>query len=1016
MFHFAKALSFLSLAIFAGNNIPPKKNFIFYECKKIMDTREQKIARSIDRWISLTANAGSGKTRVLVNRYCDIILSGTDPSEIVAITFTKKAASEMISRVTALIETEERRPENSSARIKKLRRIRERLTGARISTIHSFCSSLLRDYPIEADVDPNFIDIPETEQFRLIMESIDRVIEDTLEFADNEKKDGLKQLLKIHVPGRLAGLIYEFISGTEDFRQADSGKIADEDIFKRRNELFNRLYISNISTGMLLLDKNLSIIANGGYHPGYKEKIADLSANVKKIIDMFDKISSPPDEKIISDIFILLETILASDHITKDDGISRRYLRKIVIEDFIEYSSMQDNIRAARKALEIFQNFEFDEKLIAHRNAFFDISRQAIDLYSEKKSENGYIDYSDMLVKAHVLLKDKLVASEIRKGIKYLLVDEFQDTNKIQYEIIKLLAPGNFAGSTLGVNLFVVGDEKQSIYGFRNADVRIFLQAAMDIAEVNRKMLGSEFINPDFQIKNELIPALSKEESTGNLKLSSTFRLQPVIASFTNIVCSEIMKSNYSSYDVIYSDFICGRNTKNVITQNGFCGSIDMLINFEEDTDTNKEYNPEAVLLARKIMAMVNNDIIDEKGVSRKIRFGDVAVLLRSRTKLDELTDAFRKEKIPFAVHSGRGFFDSPEIRDIISFLKFITDNHDDLALSAILKSPYFSFDDTLMLIISGIKGETLYQKMINIEINILPNENHKKMIVRAREILREIISIADEMTITELIADILEKTAWYATTVRYESCPQMYANIDKLSAWARKFEKRGFNTIYDFLYDTDMLTKIGSDESEAMTFQNSEIVNIMTIHASKGLEFPVVAIFDSNSENNRTDSLIQTDELGLSFKINNNSNRIEFPVDPAIHLLNKEIEKTKNHAEAKRLLYVAMTRAEDRLIISATIKNKLKGSLELIFKNKFLRNLNLETLTENVTKVEITDNLKLLVNNQIETHPVRYPITITKYIENSTDTTSPVKSVKQGKFSFRENKTRGFLRDIFPE
>ena len=324
--------------------------------------------------------------------------------------------------------------------------------------------------------------------------------------------------------------------------------------------------------------------------------------------------------------------------------------------------------------------------------------------------------------------------------------------------------------------------------------------------------------------------------------------------------------------------------------------------------------------------------MIDDEGELRPVRYGDIAVLARSRNGLDSLVEALQNHNIPYILHAGAGFYEAQEIIDMISFLRFIQNPNDDIALSSLLHSPLFGLPDSELFRISAERdGITFWEKFQNYCLknkNDLSGETH-----RARELLEHIIHIAPRMTIPRLIIHILEECGWYGAIAGYPAEKQMKANIDKLIDKAREFEFRGFRSLLDFVNEIEMLTEEGSGESEAVFMAGENAVNILTIHASKGLEFPVVALFRSGADSGRSASDYLSDKLGLTFKmpVETEVKGVTTDVETPLHSANKMLRKFADDAEEKRILYVALTRAKDHLIISGSIKKNPRHYLESI-------------------------------------------------------------------------------------
>ncbi|MCK5742441.1 MAG: UvrD-helicase domain-containing protein, partial [Chlorobi bacterium] len=510
--------------------------------------------------------------------------------------------------------------------------------------------------------------------------------------------------------------------------------------------------------------------------------------------------------------------------------------------------------------------------------------------------------------------------------------DEFQDTNQLQYDIITSIVPELIGktGSVFekkedeGVNLFVVGDAKQSIYGFRNADVRVFNKASRDIYNFNQNRFVQGEISEKFMTPSGEMSAQKDEEIRGNLELSSSFRLAALNAAFVNKVCGNIMNADDSDYDVEYTPFVCGhksiglfadRNTMvEPVDLSEFAaesGTAEILLYVDESaaqakkTDSeNSELIPEEPSIKNEgeLLALRIKELVESE--DNEYTYGNVAVLSRSRTKFPALAEAFREFDLPYILHSGNGFFETQEISDIISILNFLHNPYDDISLTGALKSPFFSLSDTILLKINinhsenwKYSADPLWDKLqgfCTADSSESEEFDDSAAAKRAVSILSDLLSHAASMTIASLIGEILNRTTWRAAVRNMRGKEQAEANIEKLISYARDFENRGFRNMFDFTEELKLIIDSNVNEGEAVFSASTDAINVMTIHASKGLEFPVVALYNSNSRSGRPENFFVNEKFGISFStlVADQQSGVRKTASTLLHELNRDMKK----------------------------------------------------------------------------------------------------------------------------
>lgn len=829
-------------------------------------TQSQSAALAYDRHISLTANAGSGKTYVLIQRFLKIIIEQKiSLRNIAAITYTDKAAAELYTKIAKELDdliNKETSPEKRA----ELKTIRKQLISANISTIHSFCIDLLREYPIEAGVDANFITIDQYHAKEILELSVKEVL----------KKNADSPLYKRFM--RLLG-----------------GSSAFEEELKKLVE--SREKLEALKTGLYSGDheaiihsvnvKFFSIIHTimDLYRPRFAESVAAINTSVlqnnsksKTGIEVDQYISDFRTGNISQEEF---EGKIADKIINKDGSVKKIYFKDEAGDFSAELSDIQ-NFMVARSVIpgeaELTQwgeaTAQFAEDVLAVYN---DVN----EIYSRRKTEGGYLDFEDLMLFTKELLKNEEVRAALAGRFQYLMIDEYQDTNEIQYEIFLPLLDELKKG-----NLFVVGDEKQSIYGFRNAEVSIF----------NRT-------------KNNILDSGDEGESSErNLVLPDSFRMTAELCLFNNKLFQSVFKSPVALYnEVMHTDLVCAK-------QEDFDSKIELLIavkdNQNDDASGSDEYVSEAELVARRILKL--------KQEVPSLQWSDVAILCARRKYFDILQSAFTPHKIPHVIAGGRGFYQNQPVYDFYNYLSFLLDNNDDTALVGILRSPFFFVDDTTIFNISCLSGNSLFDKL-----KTFAGEEPK---------IQSIISILDKhnksahsSSIPKIMQAILEDTPYAAILAKRADGEQQSANLEKLLTIALDYELGGYNNLYNFRSFLNQSIETDESEGYASVVKGSDAVQLMTIHQAKGLQFKAVFVFSAHVKHESkgfSKSTISIDrELGITTKFPKDEDYFTGFEEPPHFKVMKFISGKKADAEADRLMYVALTRPKNYLFVSGEMK-----------------------------------------------------------------------------------------------
>jgi len=821
-------------------------------------------ALNYDQHISLTANAGSGKTFVLARRFLAILLEkNVALNNVVAITFTEKAAAELYKKIAD--ELDSKILESSDEEVgRKLERIRRQLVSAKISTIHSFCADLLKEFSPEAGIDANFIAIDNRLSNELITTTVEELISELMR-NEGELISDLKSIIRLFgsrliVSRQLKSLIAQRSIVKKLFEETYNQNITE--ISAHFNEIFSHYFkkifgdeyasvinqIKQINTVILQSTKNIQLA----------EEVKDLlNKNIPD--DLFQKI-----------IWLnqILKLILTGGKVR-----TRNYLSKDLREKFNTETDEIERFAAEFSVFDFNGNFQEHERQLARFGvSILNLWKELLSRYEKKKRQLRYMDFEDLLLVTQDLLKRKDVIDFLADRYQYFMIDEYQDTNETQYNIFVPILDYLKRG-----NLFIVGDEKQSIYMFRGADLEIFSKTKSEIEAAS--------------------------DTNSLLKLPHSFRLSPKLTLFANELFSSVFdRPNIIFNEVEYNELICA-------TQDPSISEIEFLI-----SEMKLESDSESELIAKKIIQITQ---------SGNFEYKDIAILSRKRKSFAEIEKAFIEYQIPYLIFGGKGFFQRQEIYDLFNYLSFLINPNNDAALIGILRSPFFSISDTELFELSLESEERYFSRLRSISAR-----TNKMAEVYVQ--LNKHIQLAKTLQISLLIRKILMDTGYWVVLSAKNNSRQFISNIEKLITTANDFSSQGLRTLYDFVnYLEDAINRT-EDESQASLMSSDNAVKLMTIHASKGLEYPVVFLIDSNSQGMddkvKTKGLSIDKNFGILTKTPNNDDYFgKYQSAPIVCLYNYIIQK-KSIAELKRLLYVGVTRAEKCLYITAEIKRNKDG------------------------------------------------------------------------------------------
>jgi ATP-dependent helicase/nuclease subunit A len=834
----------------------------------------------------VTAGAGTGKTYVLVQKYIDLLKTrGVTVPQILALTFTDKAAAEMKERIRTEILRQEGPQWEKAA---------EDFMIAPVQTFHSFCAQVLREFPIEAGLEPGFTVLDEQQVSRIHGKAYEELIHIR---QDSPVNEALVHVLSITDQYTLKTMLFAMYGKRERYARFFAALGEDEphilDVWKTEVDAFRNGEITALRNDPSFSSCLRTLLGLASAYEGVDNKAAVFLQEIRPLLSRLAEPADPGE-------FCSAAIELAGKKPGKI-GIKKNW-KNNDLDDFRKARKDLTDILERKHSL-FRMTLDISDPVITGSVRFLRDLSTVFSRYAELagngKASAGGLDFSDLILHARQLFLEQreLVATHFIPRFRYILVDEFQDTDLSQFDII-LAIIGTPSPTT--DCLFIVGDPKQSIYLFRDADVTRFKEA------------------------QEMISSACKGRV---VNLDTSFRSTKEVIGLSNLIFSRLLASAEKPWEFGYEPVRISESRA------GHAGSVELLLPIRGSDAAGTKRN-EAGMLARRIHSVVNaqplsvyEELPDHSFVQRPARYGDIAILLEQRTNLSYYLSALGEYGIPFYVHGGTGFYHRQEVYDLCNILAFLEHRHDNISLAGILRSPYFGVTDTDLFCIAQENGRMLWDKLVAYAERTGPGPA-----TRARDLLTSWQQYAGRSGLVSLLRRILSESGVYTVYAALTAGEQILANIEKLVSMARNHEENGNYALADFTADLRMAMDEDEREGEAPLDTLAEnAVNIMTVHAAKGLEFPIVFVPDMGmSFRERFPPIMIGDNpLMVGVKVPNPADNYEM-TESAVLLTLREQQRQKERAEKKRLLYVALTRARDHLFMSGTTPEDAVLSFDL--------------------------------------------------------------------------------------
>ncbi|MBS6887440.1 MAG: helicase-exonuclease AddAB subunit AddA [Clostridium sp.] len=865
----------------------------------------------------IAAAAGSGKTAVLVERIIRIITNEENPVDIdrlLVVTFTSAAASEMRERIASAITKALEKSPNS----KNLQKQLTLLSRANITTMHSFCLDVIKNNFHIIDLDPAFRILDETEGMLLRSEVLEELFEDKYENDDKEFLDLVEAYSDSKSDDKLKDIVLDL------YKFSMSGPWPQRWL-RDKSEEFNINTIEELdkSSWMKVFIENLVIELQGLI--SMEEKALELceeTSGLEPYIDTFrDDITML--RMIYEHLGAGVEEIY--NRLSSASFSKLKTVRKANVSDENTQSrvkAIRDDIKKKINKLrdEIF-SMTPDEMLhsvkasYTYMKALSSLVIEFQDRFSNAKKEKGALDFNDL---EHLCLKiltseDSGVADNFKEYFDEVLVDEYQDSNAVQEAIIDLVSR-KYSNDP---NVFMVGDVKQSIYRFRQAKPELFLEKYNTYSKKQGKNIKIQLYK-NFRSRDEVIKGVNyifKEimsRVVGELEYTDEEALN--------------LGASYSKTED--DNYVVGGKIELNILDKSTEVEEEVLIE-EEDLGT---INLEARIVANRIKELLSNKdgkvfkVLDKgTGEYRPVTYKDIVILLRATKNWSEVfLDELGAEGIPVYADTGSGYFESIEIRTIMSLLKVIDNPMQDIPLIALLRSPIMSFSaEDLTNIRLVDKDKYFYENIISISKEEFDCE---KELIEKCNIFLERLSVWRKKSIytpiDEFIWYLYTDTAYYGYVGAMPNGVLRQANLRILFQRAKQYEQTSFKGLFNFINFINKLRKSSGDMGSAKVLgENEDVVRIMSIHKSKGLEFPVVFVCGSGKQFNLMDlnnNILYHEELGFGPELVDLDKRVSYPTLPKEAI--KQRIRLETLSEEVRILYVTFTRAKEKLIITGAV------------------------------------------------------------------------------------------------
>lgn len=884
--------------------------------------------------ILVSASAGSGKTTVLVQRVIELVESGVNIDSLLVVTFTDAAAKNMRDRIRKALMKASMDQSRSKEERDQMRAQVNRLAVAHISTIHSFCRQLISQYYYRLKLDPSSRLLTDDTERELLRESVWENVreyyyqQDAKNRTDNGETGRFEQLVLNFSGDRNDDGLSDVIKRLDTAASAQSKpeqwleqlpevyRLGNDDVTKSKFYLRMVKPLLKRHLKQWLEDSHELTLTARDAGIKLEANFIDDSEKLAELNDLVDDEQTTWDE--LSAAFNGLKFSRAANAPKKGepgrDTHNQLKTRRAKLKKSV--GDVTDEI------------FTYDEKqlraICGHcQQLTSDLASVVVRFrkaYQTEKRRRRLMDFNDLEHYAYQLLTPdqddetgQALVRDLRQSFTEILIDEYQDTNQLQEALLTALA--GETDDPDGARMFMVGDVKQSIYRFREADPTLFLKKYHDYKKTD-----------DGQV----------------IVLGENFRSTRGVTGFVNLLFEQLMDRTVGEMDYdadahlkAAADYYPGNTPQKteVLLYDANAGDSDV----NEDDKLDGEFR----MIATRIREMVNNheQVYDsDSGKLRDVQYGDIVILERTHSINNQLIEQFGAQGVPVTVHDVNNYFASTEVRVMMNELRLIDNPYQDIPLAAVLRSPLVGLNENQMAYLRiNDRTDQYYQALVKFHDNYNPQQaapwltstdkhGHVRDLAdlyrRVDRFLNQLSTFrqsAQQLSLVDLIWQIYTTTGYLDYVGGMPGGPQRQANLHALYQRAQTYEENGFKGLYQFVRFIERIRDEDSDIGSAPAQLAENTVNVMTIHGSKGLEFPIVFLVDADhgfNDQSLKSRVVLDSHAGIGIQyVDQNNVRFDTPQRAVI----RDSLKTAERAEDLRVLYVALTRAQQRLIIAGS-------------------------------------------------------------------------------------------------
>ena len=875
----------------------------------------------------VSAAAGSGKTAVLINRMIEKVVATDNPinvDELLVVTFTNASAAEMRHRMAEALEKAILENPASS----HLRRQLSLINKAQISTLHSFCLAIVKQYAYLLEIDPGFRIANEAEVALLRDDVLADVLEAAYDTEDEEKAQAMYRLIDSFTSDRDDQAIEILMS-----KLYDTSRVHAEPYKWLRSLPEAYQLAEDVTIDDLALSHYVKLTVKHSLEEAFV-----LLSEMREITLKPDG-PAPYAETAEIDFAMITEGIRISREGTWQElhqffETVKWSKLKSVRKDALANPELQELAKkkreAAKKIINKLKETYFvrtparlleEIRLMAPTiQTLVELTEIFSEQFKQAKLERGIIDFSDLehfalqilTVEEDGVLQPSPIALDFKKRFKEVLVDEYQDTNSLQETILQLVKSGDEHNG----NLFMVGDVKQSIYRFRLAEPKLFMRKYGDFIEEPEQTGMRIDLNANFRSRKEVLLGTNyvfaqiMGERVGEIEYDEKASLKPA--------------APYDDKDIPVELTILHPPEGETLDEEE---QVDSAVTELEEL---KKSQYEARFIIERIQQLMaeGTTVYDTKTkTERPLEYRDIVILMRSMTWSADLVEEFKHAGIPLYAESSKGYFDALEVMIMLNTLKVIDNPYQDIPLASVLRAPFVGLTENELAKIRLAEPKAPFYDALK---QFVRSEGRGVQSTTFEKLQRFMLQfenwrdLARRGSLADLIWKIYLDTHYYEMVGAMPNGRQRQANLRILHDRALMYEKTAFRGLFRFLRFIDRMRTRGDDLGTAKSIgEKDDVVRLVTIHSSKGLEFPVVFVAGMGRPFNKMDfhlPYLFDQDFGLAVKAIDPENRITYTSLPFLAM--KEKKELEMRAEEMRVLYVAMTRAKERLILVGSVKN----------------------------------------------------------------------------------------------